>query len=123
MSASDPTAIVPLRGKSPKSLAGAVATSCTKRFGENRRAVHAAGVDQAQPVLDARAAVGNFGEVVPAQLLLFLETERAMVGGNHLQRVLRQPLPQFFLMPFFAQRRREHIFGAFESRRLHLIER
>ena len=35
MSASEPTAIVPLRGKRPKSFAGAVETSCTKRLGEN----------------------------------------------------------------------------------------
>ncbi len=68
MSASDPTAIVPLRGNSPNNFAGAVATSCTKRFGEKRCAVHAAGVDQAQPVLDARAAVGNFREIVLARV-------------------------------------------------------
>src|SRR6266568_1831461 len=33
-SASEPTAIVPLRGYRPKSFAGAVDTSCTKRLGE-----------------------------------------------------------------------------------------
>ena len=36
-------------------------------------------------MLDARAAVGNLGEVVFAQFLLFLEAERAVIGGDDLQ--------------------------------------
>ena len=35
----------------------------------------------------ARQAVGNLAEVAPAKLLLGLEVERAMVGGDHLQVV------------------------------------
>ena len=68
-------------------------------------------------------AVGNFSEVVLAEFLLLLEAERAMVGGNHLQGVVRQPLPQFFLVPLLAQRRREHIFRGLESRSIHVFER
>ena len=39
-----------------------------------------------------------------------LKQNGTMVGGNHLQCVLRQPLPQFFLVPFFAHRGREDVF-------------
>ena len=34
-----------------------------------------------------------------------------------------QPVPQLFLMPLFAQRRSEHILGAFEAGRVHVLER
>src|SRR5271155_2759059 len=44
-------------------------------------------VDEAETVLDARAAVRNFREVVLAQFFLLLEAKRAVVGGNYLQRV------------------------------------
>ncbi len=64
---------------------GAVETSCDKAIRGKMLAVDAAGVDQAQAMLDARAAVGNFGEVVLAQFFLLLEAERAMVGGDDLQ--------------------------------------
>ncbi len=37
--------------------------------------------------------------------------------------VVFQSLPQFFLMPFFAQRRGENILGAFEAGRVHVFER
>ena len=66
-------------------------------------------------MLDAGAAVGDFGEVVAAQFFLFLEAEWAMVGGNYLQMIALQSVPQFFLMPFFAQRRRENVLRAFEA--------
>ena len=66
MSASEPTAMVPLRGNRPKSLAGVVETTSTKRFGGEAFAVDAAGVDEAEAMFDAGAAVGDFGEVVLA---------------------------------------------------------
>ena len=71
-------------------------------------------IDKLQPVLDARAAVGNLREIVLAQHLLVLETERAMVGRNHLQVVVLQAVPQFRLVLLLAQRRREDILRAFE---------
>src|SRR6059058_4792112 len=86
-------------------------------------AMDTASVNEAQAVLDAGTAVGNFGEVVLAEFFLFLEAERAMVGGNDLQRVLRKPLPEFFLMPFFAQRRRENVLRALEAGRVHVLKR
>ena len=46
-----------------------------------------------------------------------------MIGGNHLQVIVFQSRPQFFLMPFFAQRRSEDILGAFEAGRVHVFER
>jgi len=74
-------------------------------------------------VLDAGAAIGNFREVVFAQFFLFLEAEGAVIGGNYLQGILSKTLPEFFLVPFFAQRRRENIFGALEARGVHIFER
>jgi hypothetical protein len=70
-------------------------------------------------VLDTRSAVGNLAEVILAQFLLFLEAKGAMVGRNHLKRVARESLPELLLVPFFAQRRRENVFRAFESRSVH----
>ena len=39
-------------------------------------------------MLDAGAAVGNFGEVVAAHFFLFLEAERAVIGRDDLQVVV-----------------------------------
>ncbi len=74
-------------------------------------------------MLDAGAAVGNFGEVVFAELFLLLEAEGAVVGGDDLQRVFGEALPEFFLVPFFAERRRENVFGALEAGHIHVFER
>ena len=74
-------------------------------------------------MLDAGAAVGNFGEVIFAEFFLFLEAERTVIGGDDLQSVVREALPEFFLMPFFAQRRSENVFRAFEAGRVHIFER
>ena len=41
--------------------------------------------------------------------------ERAVVGRDHLQVVLREPLPQHVLVPLLAQRRRHHVLRAVES--------
>src|SRR5258708_8664791 len=37
--------------------------------------------------------------------------------------IVREPLPQFFLMPLFTQRRSENIFRAFEAWLVHVFER
>ena len=78
--------------------AGAVETSSTKRLREKLPCAHAVMMQQLQPVLDARTAVGNLGEVVLAQSLLILKAERAMIGRDHLQIVFAQALPQFGLV-------------------------
>ena len=41
-------------------------------------------IEKLEPILDAGAAVGDLSEIVLAQNLLVFETERAMVGRNHL---------------------------------------
>src|SRR6266849_4624267 len=91
--------------------------TCSSLGSNNTRSASepTAGIDQAHAVFDPRAAVGNLGEIVLAQLLLLLVTERAMIGGDHLQGILGQALPELFLVPFFAQRRREDILGALEA--------
>ena len=60
---------------------------CRSRRNQFDEAVHAeatfgdtAGIDQAHAVFDPRTSVGNFGEVIASQFLLFFETERAMIG-------------------------------------------
>ena len=92
-------------------------------IGREAFAVDAAGVDEAEAVFDAGAAVGNFCEVVDAELFLIFEAERAMVGGDDLKRVLREALPQFFLVPLFAERRSEDVFRGFEPGGVHVFER
>src|SRR2546429_624678 len=85
-------------------------------------AVDAAGVDQAEAVLDAWSAVRNFREVVLAEFLLLLEAERAMVGRDDLQRVFREALPKFFLMPLFPERRGENVFRALEAGNVEILD-
>ena len=77
--------------------------------------IHAVVIQKLQPILDARATVGNLGEIVLAQRLLVLDAERAVIGRNHLQVIALQPVPQLRRMMFLAQRRRENVFGAFEA--------
>src|SRR3981189_896568 len=74
-------------------------------------------------MLDAGATIGNFGEIVFAQLFLLLEAKWAVIRGDDLQRVAGESLPKFFLMPFFAERRRENVLRAFKTGRVHIFER
>ncbi len=84
--------------------------------------VDAVVINQLQTVLDARAAVGNLREIVFAEDLLVFETERAVVGGDHLQMIVLQTFPEFRQVLFGAQGRRENIFRAFEIRPLQLFD-
>src|ERR1035441_3191930 len=79
-------------------------------------------VDQLQPVLDARPAVGNLREIVLAERLLAGEAEGAMVGGNHLKLVVLKAIPQFRLVLFGPERGRQHVFGAFETGPLEVFD-
>src|ERR1700704_6720184 len=74
-------------------------------------------------MFDAGTTIGNFGEIVFAQLFLLLETKWTVIRGDDLQGVAGESLPKFFLMPFFAERWRENILRAFESWRIHILER
>ena len=68
---------------------------------------HAAVPDEHQAGLDAGRAVGDLREVVLADLLLgrLVHAERAMVGGDDLQVVLRQALPERLLVPLLSKGR------------------
>ena len=92
-------------------------------IGREAFAMDAAGVDEAEAMFDAGPAVGNFCEVVDAELFLVFKAERAVIGGDDLQGVLRESLPELFLMPFFAQGRSEDVLCAFESGGVHVFER
>src|SRR6185437_942594 len=50
--------------------------------------VDAVMIDQLHPVLDAGAAIGDFGEVVLTERFLVGEAEGAVVGGDDLQVVV-----------------------------------
>jgi hypothetical protein len=63
MSASEPGAIVPFRGKRPKIFAGDVDVSSTNRFREIPTGSHAAVIDQAHARLDPRRPVRDLREV------------------------------------------------------------
>src|SRR6266566_2156825 len=86
-------------------------------------AVDSAGIHKTQAVLDAGAAVGDFGEIVLAELFLLLEAEGAVVGGDDLKSVFGEALPEFFLVPLFAERRSEDVLRAFKSGGIHIFER
>ncbi|GFJ84542.1 hypothetical protein Phou_087220 [Phytohabitans houttuyneae] len=90
---------------------------------QRQLAVDHALVQQVDAVLDAADAVGNLGEVADAQLLLVLEAERAVVGGDHGEVVGAQPLPQVLLVRLVlaAQRGRADPLGAFEAGRAELV--
>ena len=74
-----------------------VDTSSTKRLRVSLPCIDAVMIEQLEAILDARAAVGNLCEIVLAEDLLILEAERAMVGGNDLQMIVLQSVPQFRL--------------------------
>ena len=78
--------------------AGVVDVISTKRFKRQLAGVHPVMIDQLEPVFDARAAVGDLGEIVLAEHLLVCETERTMVGGNHLQMIVLEAVPKLWLM-------------------------
>src|SRR5262245_60912833 len=80
-------------------------------------------VEELETVFDSGATVGNFGEVVPAQDLLILEAEGAVIGGNNLQVVVFQAVPEFGEIFLFAKRRSENVFGTLESGAFEFVNR
>src|SRR5271170_882102 len=103
MSASAPGAMTPLRGYRPNILAGVV--------------------QQVHPVLDAGDPVGDLGEVAPAELLLLLEAERAVVRRHDGQVIGAQAAPQGGGMIPGPQRRRGDELGPLEVRSGQVVER
>ncbi len=99
MSASEPTAIVPLLREEAEHLGGGRRGQLDEAVQRDALCRDAAVVDERHAVLDAGRAVRNLGEVVAAELLLLLHAERAVVGGDDLQVVRLQALPQLRLIP------------------------
>ena len=74
-------------------------------------------------MLYPRTPVWDLREIVAAQFFLFLKTKRAMIGGDNLQVILLQAIPQFLLVPFLAQRGSENEFRSFKTGRIEVLER
>ena len=83
---------------------------------------HAAGVEEVDAVLDAGQAVRDLAEVALAEVLLAMEVEGAMVGGDDLEVVLGQALPQLRRVLGGAERRRADELRALEPV-AHVVER
>ena len=113
-----PTAIVPLRGKRPKSFAACVLQASTNVCEVDAAALHAVGVDQVDAVFDAGDAVGNLGEIVAAHFLLAFEIERRVVGGDRADGARGERVPNCILIRQRPERRRHHVFRPFEVRLL-----
>src|SRR5580704_135637 len=84
---------------------------------------YAAGVNQAHAMLNARTAVRYLGEVVASEFFLFLETKWTVIGGDDLQMIPLETVPEFFLMPFFPKRRGKDVLRAFEIRDVKVFDR
>src|ERR1700687_724261 len=80
-------------------------------------------IEKLQPIFDARSAVGYLCEIVLPQRLLIFEAERTVIGGDHLQMIVLQSLPQFRRMILLAQWRRKYIFGALKAGPRQLLDR
>src|SRR5262245_49549248 len=72
-------------------------------------------VEKLETIFDSGTAIGNFGEVVFAENFLVFEAERAVVGGDDLQVVVFEAVPQFREIFLLAKRRRENVFRAFKA--------
>src|SRR6202040_2796503 len=75
---------------------------------------NSAGINQAHAVFDARTAIRNLGEVVSSQFFLVLETKWTVVGGDDLEMIAFETVPELFLMPLFTQGWSKNIFRTFE---------
>src|SRR6266540_3874889 len=73
-------------------------------------------VSASNTTMSASEPVGDLGEVADPDLLLVLEMEGAVVGGDELEVVGAQAVPELRLVRLGAQRRRADVFGALEAR-------
>ena len=78
---------------------------------------HAVGIQQDAAGLHAGQTAGNLGKIVLSRVLL-RQGEGAVVGGNGLNLVGGQGLPQHLLVAGLAQRRGTDVFGALDVLRL-----
>src|SRR4029077_8885680 len=63
------------------------------------------------------------GEVVPAQLFLLFETKWTVIGGDDLQVIAFESVPEFLLVPLFSQRWSENVFRAFKIGHVEIFDR
>src|SRR5439155_18997694 len=103
-----------LPGKEAEDFRSSGRCQFDKAVGSDSILDDAAIVDEAHAVFDAGAAIRNLAEVVTSEFFLFLEAERAVVRGDYLQVISAEALPELLLIRFVAQRRRHHVFRAFE---------
>ena len=75
-------------------------------------------VDHLQPVLEAGPAVRDLGEVVPAERLLAVPEERAVVGRDRRERVGAHGVPEHLVVRRVARGRRVDVLRALEVRPL-----
>src|SRR6185312_9532522 len=71
-------------------------------------------MDHLQAVLEARAAVRDLREVVPAEGLLPVPEERAVVGRDRGERIRANRFPQDVMIRRVARRRGVDVLRAFE---------
>src|SRR6266699_1531258 len=86
-------------------------------------AFDAAVPEQRVPVFDGGQPVRDGGEVVLAEDLLVLVVERAVVGGDQLEIIGDQAVPEVGLMVGGPERRRADELGALEARPGQVVER
>jgi hypothetical protein len=79
-------------------------------------------MEEVHAILHGRQAVRDLPEVAPPQLLLSVEVERAVVGGDELEVVRAEPAPEVRLVVLRAQRRAAYVLGALEPVP-HVVER
>src|SRR5262249_40430967 len=84
--------------------------------------VYAVVIDELEAILDAGSAIGDLGEIVFAEDLLVFEAEGAMVGGDYLQVIVFESVPEFWLVLFGAERRCEDVLRALEVRPREIID-
>src|SRR5215212_9940494 len=77
---------------------------------------HAEVMEHVQAILDPRPAVWDLGEVVPAQGLLAVPVERAVVGRDNGEDVRGERVPEVLLVLLRSRRRRVDVLGPLEVR-------
>ena len=118
MSASEPTAIVPLRGIEAEELGRVRREQLDHPVERDPALADAELVDHVQPVLEPGPAVRDLREVVAAERLLAVPDEGAVVGRDRGEHVRAHRVPEHVLVRLVARRRRVDVLRALEVRPL-----
>src|SRR6202044_4160318 len=78
-------------------------------------------IEQLQAILNPRAAIWNFREIVLAKLLLVCKTERTMVSRYHLQIVGSKSIPKLWLILLLPQGWSKNVLRLFKTCSRHLV--